>query len=214
MISPMFAVHFCAAACIKVLQIGWHQRTSVQFTLFIKEGIIECVLLYVFRVSHNLQTRQQFDVARSPALVYHAYTFFFIRRAILRPILGSQFLSLPFVAQTCLFISACGDRATRCSFAAWTNIELRNVIRSGCAYAASNQYNQKYDADTHDFLLPLPLFTSLSHPAQPTCGPPFRSLFRRLCTQSRRPRGRRCVDRGKPALVQFSSELAIDERSD
>src|SRR5580700_11694316 len=136
MISPMSAVHFCAAACIKVplVQIGWHQRTSVQFTLFIKEGIIECVLLYVFRVSHNLQTRQQFDVARRPALVYHADTFFFIRRAILRPILCSLFLSLPFVAQTCLFISACGDRATRCSFAAWTNIALRNVIRSGCAY--------------------------------------------------------------------------------
>ena len=65
MISLVSVVGFCAADRILVplVEIGWVQRTSIQFTLLIKKGISDRTIMYDFRVSYNLNTGLQLDVA-------------------------------------------------------------------------------------------------------------------------------------------------------
>src|SRR5580704_17636825 len=89
MISLVPVVCFCAADCILVplVEIGWHQCTSIQFTLLVKKGISDLIVTYDFRVSHNLKTGLQFDVDRRTSLPNHADAQDLISGGILRPVL-------------------------------------------------------------------------------------------------------------------------------
>src|SRR5580704_5774649 len=89
MISLVSVVGFCAADRILVplVEIGWVQRTSIQFTPLIKKGISDRTIMYDFRVSYNLKTGLQLDVARRPTRPVHADAHNLIGGGILRPVL-------------------------------------------------------------------------------------------------------------------------------
>ena len=89
MISLVSVVGFCAADRVPVplVEIGWVQRTSIQFTLLIKKGISDRTIMYDFRVSYNLKTGLQLDVARRPSRPVHADAHNLIGGGILRPVL-------------------------------------------------------------------------------------------------------------------------------
>ena len=89
MISLVSVVRFCPADRILVplVEIGWVQRTSIQFTVLIKKGISELFIMYGFRVSHNLKTGLQLDVARRPSRPVHSDAQNSVGGGILRPVL-------------------------------------------------------------------------------------------------------------------------------
>src|SRR5580693_2832288 len=128
----MSAVHFCAVACIKVLlvQIGWHQSTSVQFTLFIKKWISEFALLYDPRVAHNLQTGLQLDVTRRSSRPIHTDALDLVSAGILCPVLLEHVERSVFITEAGRRVAPGHDGATRCGFATWTDIQLRRAVRS------------------------------------------------------------------------------------
>ena len=138
MISFVSAVRVFAAACIQVAfgEIGWQQRTSVQFTVIEKGISEELFFAYNFRIPHNLKTGQEFDVTRRPSRPIHAEALSLVSRGILRPIFCDLIPRIAFIRHTRVFIPAGGNCAARCGLTTWTDIQLRRAAwsRDGICY--------------------------------------------------------------------------------